>query len=633
MMIKEKHVLVLSLLLGVPISLPAQKVDLVSPNKNIKIELGIENLTSGYGEACFNVKYIHKEKSLPLFSSIKLGLQTDQRNWFQNLKLRTVSSQRHVVSDYRMLTGKRSHCQNQGTEQTFTFENKEGQTLDVILRAYNDGVAFKYHLKALKGENITAEFTTYPLTKGTKRWMQQYDPGYEGFYPEIIEGKSGKWGYPALVEPHDSLFALITEANILRDHCASWLDNQLIAEQYRIQPANSKLPISGSWESPWRVLIIGSLANIVESTLVTDLSEPSRIIDSSWIIPGNVAWIYWASNNGSNDFQQVKDYIDLASKMGWPYDLIDWKWDVMTNGGNVEDAIKYALQKKVKPMLWYNSGTSWVGVGAPGPLDHLNSKARREKEFTWLNKIGVVGIKVDFFAGDKVDMMNYYLDLLEDAARFKLMLVFHGATIPRGWQRTYPNMMTVEGVYGAEWYNNAPMLTNKAAVHNTTLPFTRNVVGPMDYTPGTFSDSQHPHITTHGHELALMVVFESALQHRPDRPSVYYAMPEPVKKLLSILPTAWDDTKLLSGYPGKNIVIARRKGNIWYVAGLNGTDQPLTLDFVPGNLTGAAKTMTIFEDGVQKHSFTIRENVPIKDKQTAIQIACKSRGGFVALIE
>ena len=182
------------------------------------------------------------------------------------------------------------------------------------------------------------------------------------------------------------------------------------------------------------MLIIGDLSDVVESTLVTDVSDPSKVEDTEWIIPGMVSWIYWAYNHGSKDYQRVKEYIDLAVRMKWPYNLIDWEWDEMENGGNLQDAVKY-----------------------------------------------------------------------------KLILNFHGATIPRGWQRTYPHMMSVEGLYGAEWCNNNAILTNRAAEHNVTLPFTRNVIGQMDYTPRTFSDSQHPHITSHGHELALPVIFESAL--------------------------------------------------------------------------------------------------------------------------
>ena len=247
--------------------------------------------------------------------------------------------------------------------------------------------------------------------------------------------------------------------------------------------------------------------------------------------------------------------------------------------------------------------------------------------------MGVAGIKVDFFSGDSVSTMNYYIDRLEDAVKYKLMLNFHGATIPRGWQRTYPHMMSVEGVYGAEWYNNTPVLTNRAAEHNATLPFTRNVVGPMDYTPGTFSDSQHPHITSYGHELALPVIFESALQHMPDRPSVYYDMPEPVKKLLSDLPAAWDDTKLLTGYPGMEVVMARRKGDVWYIAGINGTNEPRTLCFSLKDLSVAGKKITLFEDGTDDRSFAIEENLPLSEDEMNLEIKCLPRGGFVAVIK
>ena len=178
--------------------------------------------------------------------------------------------------------------------------------------------------------------------------------------------------------------------------------------------------------------------------------------------------------------------------MQWPYNLIDWKWNEMGNGGTVNDAVQYAAEKEIKTLLWYNSSTSWNGEGAPGPLFVLNGKESRLNEYRKLNEMGVSGIKVDFFNGDGHEEMNYYLDLLEDAIDAQLLINFHGATLPRGWQRTYPHMMTVEAVYGAEWYNNRPILTERAARHNATLPFTRNVVGPMDYTPGTFSDSQHP---------------------------------------------------------------------------------------------------------------------------------------------
>ena len=192
--------------------------------------------------------------------------------------------------------------------------------------------------------------------------------------------------------------------------------------------------------------MIGSLSDIVESTLVTDVSEPNKISDTSWIMPGSASWVYWAHNHGSKNFKIVKDYIDLAVDMKWPYSLIDAEWNEMSNGGDIEDLITYSLSRNIKPMIWYNSSTAWMG---PGPLYRLNSKENRIKEYTWLQKSGVVGVKIDFFPDDYSSNMDYYIDLLEDAAKYKLMVNFHEATISRGWQNTYPHLMTLEAVHGA----------------------------------------------------------------------------------------------------------------------------------------------------------------------------------------
>ncbi len=612
--------------IGLPLS--AANNNTVSPDK--KLNVSLHHDANGKGKSpYFSVDYDGKQ----IFSDIKLGLETDLQDFSDNLKFVSVSKAKSHKDNYVMLTGKRSHCTNAANERTYHFENDKQQVLEVVLRAYNDGIAFRYDIKAIAGnENIINESTTYPIDDNTKRWMQEYSIGYEGFYPLADKQKGGKWGYPALIELPGSTFVLFTEANMLRDHCGSFLDNTANSNEYRVQPEDKKLSFQGEWSSTWRVLIIGSLSTVVESTLVTDLSDPSKVSDTEWIKPGLVSWIYWAYNRSSSDFQIVKEYIDLAAEMGWPYDLIDWQWDVMSNGGNVEDAVKYTLDKGVKPMLWYNSSTHWKPAGS-GPLYRLNKKEDREKEYAWLNKLGVAGIKIDFFPGDKASSMNYYIDLLEDAAKYKLMINFHGSTIPRGWQRTYPHMMTMEAVYGAEWYNNNEKLTTRAACHNATLPFTRNVIGPMDYTPGTFSDSQNPHITSHGHELALPIIFESALQHMPDRPSTYYSLPSPVKKFLSELPTAWDDTKLLSGYPGEYIVIARKKGNVWYLGGINGTDQEKTLSFNLKELSSLGKNITIIKDGANDKDFDIEENIKITGNNRKMDINCLPRGGFVALIK
>lgn len=586
-----------------------------------------------YDKITFSVNYDGKT----ILSQTELGLETDVQKFYGNLKLKSVSKAKRIVDDYKMITGKRSHCINEAFERTYSFENQEGNTLDITFRVYDNGVVFRYEINTIADkEYVVDEYTAYNIPQGAKRWMQQYDPGYEKFFPVSTDGKLpdrpkvNSWGYPGLVELQDSVFMLITEANIRRGHCGSLLFNGDNNDRYQVKLADKKQVAERTWGSPWRVLIIGGLSDIVESTLVTDVSDPSKVEYTEWINPGMVSWIYWAYNHGSKDYQKVKEYIDLAAEMHWTYNLIDWEWDEMSNGGNLQDAVKYTLNKGIKPLLWYNSSTNWIG---PGPLFRLNKKQDREKEYAWLSEMGIAGIKVDFFSGDSVSTMNYYIDLLEDAIKYKLMLNFHGATIPRGWQRTYPHMMSIEGVYGAEWYNNAPILTNRAAEHNATLPFTRNVVGPMDYTPGTFSNSQHPHITSYAHELALPVIFESALQHMPDRPSVYYGLPEPVKRLLSELPVAWDDTKLLAGYPGEEVILARRKGNVWYIGGINGTNETKTLHISLDKIAVNGKKISIFKDGIDDKHFAIEENIPLANVKSDLTIECLPRGGFVAVIK
>ncbi len=216
---------------------------------------------------------------------------------------------------------------------------------------------------------------------------------------------------------------------------------------------------------------------------------------------------------------------------------------------------------------------------------------------------------------------------MEDAAKHHLLINFHGATVPRGWSRTYPNLMSTEGVYGAERYNNVPTFTKRAARHTATLPFTRNVIGPMDYTPCAFSDSPHPHITTHAHELALTALFESGLQHLADRPESFLAQPQEVQDYLSHLPAAWDETRYVSGYPGESAVLARRSGDTWYVAGINGLDDPQTLQVSLPFLRGSYTATAFADSGRADAPWDIRTVSSLPDS-----VPCQPRGGFVWVI-
>ena len=437
------------------------------------------------------------------------------------------------------------------------------------------------------------------------------------------DGYSNHWGYPLLVEPVDGIFALITEANLEKGQSASSLFND--GEVFRVVP-DKREEGNVPDHSPWRVVIIGTLAEVVESTLVTDVSEFCKLDDTDWIHPGVVSWVYWAYNNGSDDFGIIKRYVDLAATLHLPYVLIDAGWDRMKDGKTVEDAVAYALEQGVRPMIWYSSSIGWTN-GAPGPKFLLNKPEDRERQFAWCERIGVAGVKVDFFSGDTQENVDYCIDLMEDAARHHLLINFHGATVPRGWQRTYPNLLSTEGVYGAEWYNNVPTFTTRAASHNATLPFTRNVIGPMDYTPCAFSDSQHPHITTHAHELALTALFESGLQHLADRPESFLAQPQAVQDYLSHLPAAWDETRYVSGYPGESAVLARRKGDVWYVAGINGLDEPQSLAVPLAFLEGPYTAMVFSDSGNPEDPWKIGTTSELPET-----VDCQPRGGFVWVI-
>ena len=549
--------------------------------------------------------------------------------------LKGVKAQRIKV-DYNMIAGKRLHCTNEANEYRLG---------SLVLRLYNDGLAFRYEYTGLKDSEVPAEQTAYIIPEGIKRWMLQWSDGYEGFYPmtttanvKTLGGFGGAveqndynthWGYPLLMEPADGVFALITEANIERQQSASSLFNK--GEVFSVKQDQNDLKLTGDWHTPWRVVIIGALGDVVESTLVTDVCEPSKFSDTDWIKPGVVSWVYWAYNHGSNDFNIIKKYVDMAAALKLPYVLIDAEWDEMdkvtsNEGKTIEDAVNYANAKGIKPLIWYNSSVGWIN-GAPGPKFRLNKPEDREKEFAWCEKIGVAGVKIDFFSGDNQMNMDYCQDLLESAARYHLLVNFHGAPIPRGWQRTYPNLLSTEGVYGAEWYNNVPHFTKKAACHNATLPYTRNVVGPMDYTPCAFSDSQHPHITSHAHELALTALYESGLQHLADRPESFLAQPQQVQDYLSQLPAAWVETRFVSGYPGESAVLARRSGQTWYIAGINGTDEQKELS-VPINFIKGKISATLFADSGQKDApWDIQTTTTLPKSVT-----CQPRGGFVWVV-
>lgn len=617
----------------------SQRVTIDSPDKRINVGL----FNSDAGDWFLKVVYKSANASVEVIPMITLGLSRNDQEFSKELRFLKAGAVRSVVDQYDAPHGKRSARKNQGNEVVVSFENPGKAKMNLIIRLYNDGLAFRYEFPEKQGTFVVKdEYTSYLIPENAKRWLQKWNPANERFYT-IAKGKDIErqdYGYPALFQAQDSsCFYLLHEADLDKTYCGSKLSNAANPASYKIMfpdendgrgQGSSTPTITLPWKSPWRVVMLGSLPTLVESTLVDDVSAPSKIKDTEWIKPGLVSWNYWSNNHGTKDYQVVRSFADLAVRMGWPYTLLDWEWDSMSNGGSLEDAVNYIHSKGIKPLLWYNSGGDHTWVQAT-PKHRMLTHENRMKEFAWLQKLGFAGVKIDFFESEKQDMITYYLDILEDAAKFNMLVYFHGCVVPRGWARTYPHLMTYEGVMGAEWYNNVPFFTAGAPSHNTILPFTRNVVGAMDYTPVTFTNSQHPHITSYGHELALSVVFESALQHLADRPEGYDELPDAPKTFLKKVPAAWDDTKYIDGYPGHDAIVARRSGSDWFIGGINGESKEKTkavkLDFLPA---GAKYKMTLIADGTHDKAFAT--NYGVVDSSSTIEVKMLRRGGFAVML-
>ncbi|WP_200976418.1 glycoside hydrolase family 97 protein [Echinicola sp. 20G] len=603
------------------------------------------------GVLTYQVKKQEGEQQHIVMEPSQLGIiRKDQR--FDTLYYDGTQEVKIIDENYKLRSGKRLSNQNHYHELTLSFKNHSGNPIDIIFRAYDDGFAFKYFFPSDGSDalyTVSEELTSFDLPTG-KAWMQPYDsatayaPAYERNYEGDMTigtsapGKEG-WCFPALFQVNGQ-WVLLSESNLKANFHGSHLKPYAPKGKYQVtgpesdeafgygEPlATSKLP----WDMPWRVMVVGSeLGTIVESNLINHLADPSKIENTAWVEPGRASWAWWSGYlDGSNDTpEKLKHFIDFAQDMGWEYSLIDAGWDYRP-GFDLTEMVEYANNRGVDLLMWYNSGGPINRVNA-GPRDMMFDPEIRKQEMKRISDMGIKGIKVDFFSSDKQDFIQLFTAILEDAAKYKLLVNFHGCTIPRGWARTYPNMISYESVKGSEAYIYHADFERNSPMHNTILPFTRNVIGSMDYTPVAFSTQQVPHRTSFGHELALSVVFESGITHFADTPEMYLAQPEEVIGFLSEVPAAWEDTKFVSGYPAKEVVIARRKGEEWFVGGINGENTYKQLQ-IPMDFLGTGKyKATLIADGKGNKEFSIDQMMV--SSQSLVDISMLAIGGFVMKI-
>lgn len=626
-------------------SKPSSSV-LKSPNGLLSLQVNVSN-----GYASYRV---HVNDTL-LMDTSRLGIEMTGEDFYSNLKLVSVSEGKAIDEKFSMMHGKRTQVQYTAVEKTYQFQNKSGKRMDVIFRASNDGVAFRYSFPENSEEvkTIEKEFTTFhfnpeataflqPMSVAKTGW-QGVNPCYEEYFEKEIKvgtpsPSPAGWVYPALFHDQQN-WVVITEAALDGVYCGTRLQANSPNGEYAIGfpeasesftgggvKPQSKLP----WQTPWRVLTIGKLNTVMESDLGVALAKPSVVTDTTFIVPGHSSWSWALLKDDSTVFDVQKKFVDYAAAMQWEYCLVDADWDKKIGYEKIKELATYAATKNVGVLVWYNSAGEW-NTTPYTPKSKLLTKADRDREFKVLHDAGVRGVKIDFFGGDGQSMIQYYLDILEDAAQYKLMVNFHGSTIPRGWHRTYPHLMSMEAVKGFEYVTFEQKNADEQPSHCTILPFTRNLFDPMDFTP--LSLYQVPRIdrkTTSGFELALSIVFTSGVTHFVETPTGMKQAPESVKEFLKTLPTQWHDTKLVSGYPGKEVVLARRYNNQWYIGAINGEDKQkelvLDLSFLQG------KKGYIISDSEAKAGIAL-EKLALENIPASKTITVKPHGGFVLVTE
>jgi alpha-glucosidase len=640
----KKSIIILAIFLGVLAN--AQTVTVKSPDNKIEIII-INN-----DKLIYSVSYNGRS----IMNSSQLGFEfKDELPMTGNFTIADQSVKNFSETWIPVVKSKHSKIVNNYNEAQIILKEKSGpmRQMELFVRAYNDGAAFRYKLlrSARVGDRqITKELTTFNIPGDPKAWIVEYG-GYSSSneaeffeHPLSYLNEKSVAGMPMLMEYGNNCWVAITEAKI-ENYAAFYIgtngtSNQLTTKLVPVpgEPETGiKVRFADEVYTPWRVLMIGETpGTLIESEIIQNLNDPCVIKDPSWIKPGISAWDNWWSGEVKMEMPVIKQYIDLASSMGWPYMLVDWQWYGKFNSPeaditkwapqiNMPEIIEYARSKNVKIIVWLYSSD-------------VNRNSAYKQAFPLYEKWGVAGIKIDFMDRDDQQMVTWYHDIIKCAAENHLMVDFHGAYKPDGIIRTWPNMITREGVMGNEYYKFSNKMSPE---HNVKLAFTRMLAGQMDYTPGAFLNvtkeqykNQTPAIVwnTRAAELSKFVIYESPLTVVCDHPD--NILNQPGSDFLKLVPTTWDDIKFISGYPGDYVAIAKRSGDKWFMGVMNnsiGKTVELNLAFLPeGNYETETWSDTKNSDNEPKE--LKKAILSIKSPGT-LKVTMAKDGGFVAVIK
>ena len=572
--------------LFIPSILRAQQVK--SPDGAIAVKFSLKE---------GNPSYAVLLKGKTVLEESPLGLETSIGSFSAGLKAAGTETQK-LDEHYTLPHGKVSDVHYQANEMTVNLTNESNDSLAVIFRVSDRDVALSYRVSSADKKDIVIEreltgfdfrqsataFVTPQVAwgGGWKRTKPSYEEGYMMNIPVGTKSWSGLgFTFPALFKLADDGWALVSETGTSGKYAGCRLSDPTPGGLYSIafpepeeNAGQGAAMVSGTLplQTPWRTITVGkTLAPIVETTVATDVVKP-LYEPSQEYKPGRATWSWILWQDPSMNEKDQRAFIDLAGEMGYEYILIDALWDANIGREKMAELAKYARSKKVDILLWYNSNGSWNDA-PQSPKDCLDTAEARRKEMAWMKSVGIKGMKVDFFGGDKQATMQLYEDILTDANTYGLVLNFHGTTLPRGWERMFPNHMTSEAVTASENLVFSQGFADSEASNSTIFPFVRNPVAPMDYGPVFLNkrfnrnpDKGNQRRTTDAFQLATAVIYQSPLQHFGLTPNNLEEQPDYVIDFMKNVPAVWDETRYVDGYPGEFVVLARRSGKRWYVA-------------------------------------------------------------------
>jgi len=619
----------------------SSKWNLKSPDGQVSVEVHASPFT-------YSVTFHGK----PVVVDSALGLDLKGQAPFQDVTLISQQS-RSADETTTPVWGKTSKIRDHYNELTLSFAQAKSpdHKLDLILRAYPDGVAFRYNLPAQTNTDkfiVTTERTGFAFPGDPTVWATIYPAFHNSSEQHYTRQRFSDLsngtiiGLPLLAEIHPDVYAAIAEADL-----TDWAGMSLTSNNFglvaNLSPRlDGQGLIAGSLPhaSPWRILMLATTPGaLIESTLIEQLSPPSAIQDTSWIKPGKTAWDHWWSGDTQMDNETNKRYITFASEMGFPYQLIDWNWYGMFNEPTTDitkvlptldmpGILQFAKDHHVREWLWIHSAD----------INHALENNTLDAAFALYEQWGIAGVKIDFMDSDDQAMVNWYIRVVQLAAAHHLMVDYHGAFKDTGLRVTYPNLLTREGVLGNEYNKFSNRVT---PTHKLTLPFTRGLVGPMDYTPGGFLNRSPSEwkatnptevMGSRAQELALFVVYWSALTCVTDDPEHYKN--QPGLDFLKAVPSVWDETKALDGAVGEHVVVARRSGNRWFVGAMTG-DKPYTYRLALSFLDSGSYTAHLSLDPTDpKASYEVlEESIKTVTAKDSLTLTMRPAGGAALYFE